>query len=210
MFSPIVLAPMKRNAIKREVDFQILSDWIEKESRVLDLGCGRGILLEHLTTQKHIYGVGVDNDFSKIVSCVKRGVSAYQGDIGSVLSLYPDDYFDWIICSRTLHELSEPKRIIDEALRVGKHLAIGFINQAFWLNRLSMLVRGRRVMNEVYPKHWYDSRANNAVSVNDFEEFCQSHSIKVNRKAYLGADWKTPCSTLPNLLAGYAIYEVSH
>ena len=200
---------MKRNTIKREVDLQILTDWVKPESRVLDLGCGRGILLEHLQHVKQVYAVGVDNDSSKVVGCVKRGVPAYQGDILNFMSVYPNGYFDWILCSRTLHELREPKAIIFKALQVGKRLAIGFVNHGFWLNRWNILIHGRKVVNEVYPHPWYESRPSNPVSIQGFEAFCSEHSLRITRKVYLGSDWKTPCHHWPNIMAGYAIYELT-
>src|SRR5690554_5989617 len=107
---------MKRQAIKRETDLQIVSDWVEQGARVLDLGCGRGILLEYLHQTRGIYGVGVDNDPQKILGCVKRGVNAYQGDIKQILSEFPDQYFDWVVCSRTLQELNKPKEVLFEAM----------------------------------------------------------------------------------------------
>lgn len=201
---------MKRSAIKREVDLQILSDWIDPDSRVLDLGCGRGILLEHLIDTKGAYAVGIDTDFTKIVGCVKRGVPAYQGDVAETLREYPDGFFDWVLCSRTLHELSEPKAIILEALRVGKRFAVGFVNHGFWLNRWSMLLQGFRVQNEVYPEPWYQSRASNPVSVSGFNAFCSEHGLRISRRVYLSADWRTPCRYFPNLMAGYAIYELTN
>jgi len=200
---------MKRSAVKREVDLQILTDWVQPGSRVLDLGCGRGILLEHLQQTKQAYAVGVDSNGSKIVGCVKRGVPAYQGDILQMMSVYPDGYFDWVLCSRTLHELSQPKATIFKALQVGKRFAVGFVNQGFWQNRWSFFIRGSRVVNEVYPEAWYASRPSNPVSVQDFEDFCRAHDLKISRKVYLGADWKTVCKYCPNLRAGYAIYELT-
>ena len=199
---------MNRSTIKREVDLQILADWVAPGSRILDLGCGRGILLEYLQQTKQAYAVGVDSDGSKIVGCVKRGVPAYQGDILEMLSIYPEGYFDWVLCSRTLHELSDPKTIILKALNVGKHLAIGFVNYGFWLNRLSLLRHGQRALNEVYPEHWYQSRPSNPVNIKGFESFCQTHNLIISRKVALQGDWKTTCCHWPNLMAGYAIYEL--
>ncbi len=200
---------MKRQAIKRETDLQIVSDWVEQGARVLDLGCGRGILLEYLHQTRGIYGVGVDNDPQKILGCVKRGVNAYQGDIKQILSEFPDQYFDWVVCSRTLQELNKPKEVLFEAMRVGKRLAVGFVNFGFWLNRWHLFSRGQRVRNEVYPEVWHESRSMNPVSIADFESFCRDEGVSIHRRMYLGSDWKTPCRFLPGLFAGYALFEVS-
>ena len=201
---------VKRTAIKREVDLQIFTDWITPGSRVLDLGCGRGILLEHLAQTKDVYAVGVDTDGDKVASCVKRGVSAYQGDINDFLKEFPDQYFDWVVCSRTLTELSHPKIVLEEALRAGKRLAVGFVNYGFWLNRWFMLVSGTRVQNDVYPRPWYETRRANPVSVGDFERFCRDEQIEIYRRAFLSGDWHTPCRFWPDLLAGYALFEIGY
>lgn len=186
-----------------------MSDWVEPGARVLDLGCGRGILLEYLKQTRGIYGVGVDSDPQKILGCIKRGVNAYQGDIRQILGQYPDQFFDWVVCSRTLQELDRPKEVLFEAMRVGKRLAVGFINFGFWLNRWYLFTRGQRVRNEVYPEAWHESRSTNHVSIADFETFCREEGVHILRRVYLQSDWKTPCHFLPGLFAGYALYEVS-
>ncbi|MGF1449851.1 MAG: methionine biosynthesis protein MetW [Opitutales bacterium] len=193
---------------KRKVDFTALCEWVGEGQRVLDLGCGRGILLHDLKQLKGIYGLGVDLNPEKIEGCIKRGVPAYQGDIEAILSEFPDDFFDWVVCSRTLPELARPAAVLDQALRVGRQVAVGFVNHGFWKNRLAMLRQGRRVRNDVFPERWYESRPTNPVSIADFEEFCQARHIRVGRRLCLAGDWEQPQRTWPALLAGYAIYEL--
>lgn len=200
---------MKRQAIKRETDLQIISGWIADGARVLDLGCGRGIFLQYLQQTKGVYGVGVDNKLEKIKSCVKRGVPAYQGDIFEMLAIYPDNYFDWVVCSRTLQDLAQPNRVFAEALRVGKRLAVGFVNHGYWLNRWHMLIHGGRVVNEVFPDAWYHSQPTNPVSLRDFEAFCLANNYRIRRCAYLKGDWRNRCRFMPQWFAGYALYELS-
>lgn len=194
---------------KRQVDFQVIAQWVNAGDRVLDLGCGRGVLLEYLKQKKSIYGVGVDIDFDKILSCVKRNVPAYQGDVGSVLSKFPDHAFDRVIFSRTIEQLEDPVAIIAEGLRVGKRVTVGFVNTGYWLNRSNALLRGRRTQNEVYTKPWYQTLPANPFSVLEFEDFCQAQSIQVQHRVYLRGDWVRQCQRLPNLRAGYAIYDLS-
>lgn len=194
---------------KRTVDMQIIGDWVEPDTRVLDLGCGSGALLDYLVQTKHVSGVGVDLEFAKITTCVRRGLSAYQGDMTDFLRSFPDKHFDRIICSRTVQELGDPTTVILEALRVGRALTVGFVNHGFWKNRVNMLLRGRKIRNEVYTTEWFESRPANPVTIGDFEYFCAVKGIRIARRVHLAGNWHTPCRTLPNLFAGYALYDLA-
>lgn len=200
---------MSRAKDKRSVDMQIMRDWVEPKSRVLDLGCGRGVLLEYLKQTRQIKGIGVDLSSDKIRSCVKRGLSAYLGDMMDFMSSFPDGHFDRVICSRTLQELDNPAEVIAEALRVSKKLTIGFVNFGYWKNRLSMLSHGRRLENEVYPFPWAQARRANPLSIRQFEDFCAAGGCRIDRKVFLRGDWKRELKLIPNWFCGYAIYDLA-
>lgn len=200
---------MSAPAAKRTVDMQILADWIEPEARVLDLGCGRGVLLEFLAHTRKARAFGVDLDFNKITACVRRGVSAYQGDMLGYMRALPEAHFDHVICSRTLEEVPDPAAVIAEALRVGRAVTVGFANHGYWKNRHAAMLRGRKPQNPVYPAPWHESRPANPATLADFEAFCAAKGYRIIRRAHLSGDWKTPCRFWPNLLAGYALYQVS-
>lgn len=194
---------------KRTVDMQIIGDWVEPNTRVLDLGCGPGVLLDYLVQTKKVSAVGVDLDFAKITACVRRGLAAYQGDMTEFMRSFPDKHFDRVICSRTVHELAHPTTVIMEALRVGRTMTVGFVNHAFWKNRLNLLLRGRKIRNEVYTTEWFESRPANPVTIADFEYFCAAKSIRIARRVHLAGDWHTPSHALPNFFAGYALYDLA-
>ncbi len=194
---------------KRSVDFEIIADWVEKGSSVLDLGCGRGVLLEFLNQTKGIYALGVDVDTTKIASCLKRGINAYQGDADQALAIFEPGSFDLVVISRTLEMLPHPRQTIDAALRVGSSVVVGFVNHGFWSNRLHFLSKGIRVKNEVYPTYWEDSSPTNPISISGFEQLCRRTGIHILRKQILGSDWKRPAKVLPSLLGGYAIYQIN-
>ena len=199
---------MKRHEVKRQTDFQIISGWIEEGQSVLDIGCGRGILLEHLIRAKKIRALGVDTSLDKIKSCVKRGVPIYHGDAESLLKEFPDNFFDWIILSRMVQELSSPGELIQEALRVSTNVAVGFVNYGYWLNRWSTLHTGSRPTNQVFPLSWESGRPYNPVTIDGFNEFAQRKKIDVANAVFLKGNWRDQTTFLPNLLAGYAIYHL--
>ncbi len=200
---------MSKLPVKRTVDMQIIGDWVEPGSRVLDLGCGRGILLDYLVHSKQVFAIGVDMDFLKVAACVHRGINAYQGDMMDFMRAFPEGHFDRVICSRTIEEIQNPSAVLAEALRVGRSVAVGFVNHGYWKNRLDMFLHGRKPHNEVYTTEWHKSRPANPVSVADFEHFCSTSGIRIARHAHLRGDWKRPCSLSPNLLAGYALYDLA-
>lgn len=195
--------------LKRTVDMQVIGDWVEPRSRVLDLGCGRGLLLDYLVRTKQVAALGVDLDFDKVSACVRLGVTAYQGDMVAFMRAFPDKFFDRVFCSRTVHELNDPAEVTLEALRVGRAVTVGFVNHGFWKNRVDALLRGRKVRNDVYTTEWFESRPTNPVSIADFEHFCAAKGITITRRAHLLGDWRTPCPARPNLFAGYALYDLA-
>ncbi len=194
---------------KRTVDMEIIGEWVEPGTRVLDLGCGRGTLLTFLKQTKQVAATGVDLDFKRVSACVQRGVTAYQGDMHAFMREFPDGYFDRVICSRTVQELDDPSGVILEALRVGRAVTVGFVNHGYWKNRLDALFRGRKTRNAVYTTEWFESYRSNPVTVDDFNHFCRVKEINIKRQVHLLGDWKTPCPFLPNFFAGYALYELT-
>ena len=194
---------------KRTVDMEIIGDWVEPNTRVLDLGCGSGVLLDYLVQTKKVSAVGVDLELAKITACVRRGLAAYQGDMTEFMRAFPDKHFDRVICSRTVHELGDPTAVIGEALRVGRALTVGFVNHGYWKNRVDMLIRGRKLRNPVYTTEWFESRPANPVTIADFEHFCAAKGIRIARRAHLAGNWHAPCRALPNLFAGYALYDLA-
>ena len=135
-----------KSSLKKKIELKAISEWVSRGESVLDLGCGRGILLAELVRLKDVYAVGVDMDFEKISHCIKRGVNAYHGDIMELLRSFGDNSFDWIVCSRTLPELENAGEVVFESLRVARRVAVGFVNYGYWQNRLSIALTGRRIV----------------------------------------------------------------
>jgi methionine biosynthesis protein MetW len=203
-----------RYEVKKEADFKVIDNWVQPSESVLDLGCGRGILLEYLRDTKQVRGLGVDYDGGKVTSSIARGVAVYQEDIRRALGNLGDQSFDWVIFSRMIDELPQPGSVLLEALRVGKRVALSFVNHGYWRNRLHFLGKGMKIKNDVYPDYWEKSGLMNHFSISEFESFCRKHrsgsnAFEVGRKIYHQGDWVKTCSLWPNLRAGLAIYELS-
>jgi methionine biosynthesis protein MetW len=207
--TPTAAPTASKAAARRTVDMQVIADWVEPNARVLDLGCGRGVLLEHLVQTKQARAIGVDLDIDKISACLRRGLVAYQGDMLSYMRTFADGHFDRVICSRTLEEVPDPAAVVAEALRIARSVTVGFVNHGYWKNRVDALVRGRKLRNAVYTTAWHTSRPSNPVTIADFEAFCAERQLRIVRRAHLRGDWRTRCPALPNLLAGYALYDLA-
>ena len=113
-------------------DQEIIQRWIEPNSRVLDLGCGDGSLLAHLTATKNVKGIGLEIDDDKIQSCVERGINVIDQDLDDGLGNFKPDSFDTVLLAQTLQALSHPDRLIDEMLSIGKRGIVTFPNFGNW------------------------------------------------------------------------------
>jgi methionine biosynthesis protein MetW len=199
---------MQRHQIKRKTDVQIITEWIDQGQRVLDIGCGRGVLLEHLIRSRKVRALGVDTSLEKVQSCIKRRVPAYHGDADTCLDEFPEQFFDWILLSRMIQELSHPGELIRQSLKIGKNVAVGFVNQGYWVNRWSTLFTGSRPTNEVFPLTWDSGKPYNPVTIKGFQEFAEKNGFLIENAVFLKGDWKTPTTRFPNLFAGYAIFHL--
>src|SRR5947207_7596033 len=148
-------APENQPAFVRELlgrsDYAIIGEIVEPKSRVLDLGCGEGELLEWLAANKDVDARGMEKSAAKVMRAIARGVSVFQGDINEGLADYPDQAFDYVILSQTLQETRHPREVIREMLRVGRRAIVAFPNFGHWRVRLSMLFSGGAPRTALFP-----------------------------------------------------------
>lgn len=199
--------PPRRHSVREILgrsDYAIISELIEPNSRVLDLGCGDGALLAWLAEHKRVDARGVEIDGEKVKRAIAQGVSVYQGDIYEALADYPDQCFDYIILSQTLQETRQPLQVLREMLRVGRRAVVAFPNFGHWSVRLAMLFFGRAPKTRLFPYEWYDSPNIHFLSIDDFELLIARERLAVER-AYFLAGHRT-FHVLPNLLAEVAVY----
>jgi methionine biosynthesis protein MetW len=182
---------MKENQRKAiRVDLQFIARMIEPGSRLLDVGCGRGALLEYLVNEKQVDGRGIELSTEGVNACVIRGLSVIQGDANTDLKNYPDDAFDYVVLSQTLQAMTAPKEALEQMLRIGKRAIVSFPNFAHWRIRLHLLLKGRMPVSETLPDQWYDTPNIHFCTIKDFTELCREMGITAERAMALsqGAD----------------------
>ncbi|MCB0213804.1 MAG: methionine biosynthesis protein MetW [Anaerolineae bacterium] len=187
-------------------DLQIITELIAEGSKVLDLGCGDGALLESLVQKKKVRGRGIELSEAGVLACVKRGLSVRQGDLEEGLADYPDASFDYVILSQTLPFVDNPGRILNEMLRVGRQAIVSFSNWGYWRCRLYLLTTGRIPQAPDLPQAWYDTPRWQAFTSADFGQFCQQHYFKISRQVYLSGNHRYTRRRFKNLLSTTAIF----
>ncbi len=197
--------PFVRDILGRS-DYAIIGELVEPDSRVLDLGCGEGELLQWLAENKNVEGRGIEIDGPKVQRAIARGVSVYQGDIDEGLSGFPDASFDYIILSQTLQETRRPLAVLQEMLRVGRHAIVAFPNFGHWSVRLAMLWGGRSPRTKCFPHEWYNSPNIHFLTIRDFETLARSQGWTVDRKIFTSGH--RVGTFLANLMAEVAVFLV--
>lgn len=195
-----------KNSIHLKLDHRIIASIITPESRVLDLGCGEGELLEYLVKTRGIEGYGIEINESAIYKCVEKGLSVSHEDIDSGLKDYPDHFFDYVIFNQTMQQVHQPKKAIHRALRIGQQIIVGFPNFCHITARCQLTIRGRVPITRSLPYTWYDTPNLHFLSIKDFQSFCHQEKIRINKITYLTQ--KRSFKILPNLFAYNAVFLI--
>ncbi len=186
------------------LDYRIIGEMIDSGARILDLGCGGGDLMAFLARSRNTRGQGIELNESAVYECVKKGLNVCHGDIESGLVEYPDKSFDYVILNQSLQEVRQADDLLENALRVGRRVIVGFPNFAWIGSRLRLFFQGKSPVTAALPYRWYDSPNVRFLSISDFKDFCSRKRIEVLRASYL-RDGKT-VSCRPNLLAELAVF----
>jgi len=201
------------NAKSIRVDLQIIADMIEPGSRVLDVGCSDGQLLEHLVKEKGVRGRGLEISHAGVNECVAKGLSVVQGDAEEDLGYYPDNAFDFVILSQTLQATQHPDQIVKDLLRLGKHAIVSFPNFGHWRIRSYLFFKGRMPVNDTLPYQWYNSPNTHFCTINDFICMCDDMGVTIERSIALDADGQAhrirTSLFFANLLGEQAVFLIS-
>ena len=191
---------------QQRADHLLIAEMVTPGSRVLDVGCGDGALLKLLAETKGVDGRGVELSREKVNLCVKSGLSVIQGDADRDLADYPDQAFDFAILSLTIQATREPKTVLENLLRIGRHAIVSFPNFGHWRVRLAHLTSGRAPRTPLFPHNWYESPNIHFLTVLDFEEFIREQGWVTERRLFLAGHRQI--ARLPNLLAEIAVYLI--
>ena len=193
------------------VDLEILQQWIRPNSRILDLGCGDGTLLQSLTATHGVEGYGLEIDPERITACVEKGVNVIETDINKGLSHFPDDSFDTVVMTNSLQALHRPDRTVGEMLRIGKECIVTFPNFGNIRSRSFLAFRGRMPVTKQLAYQWYDTPNIHFCTVRDFENLCRDLHIHILHREVVAE--RPPDRQLkkfwPNLFGETAVYHLS-
>ncbi|MBJ7551106.1 methionine biosynthesis protein MetW [Marinomonas ostreistagni] len=192
-------------------DLELISDWVAPNTRVLDLGCGNGALLSHLSEHKNVTGYGLEIDAENINVCIEKGIPVLEQDIDEGLKNFENQSFDVVIMAHALQQFRRPDLLLDEMLRIGKEAIITFPNFGHWRNRVHLGIKGHMPVSEFLPYNWYDTPNIHFCTFKDFRDLCQSKGLKVQRWAAVDGQLRDHWWTrlMPNLFSETAIFKVS-
>lgn len=167
-------------------DLQIVADWIAPGSRVLDIGCGNGELLDYLGKQKGVDGRGIEVRRAKVNRCVAAGLSVIRGNANTDLSLYPSASFDYVVLTQTLQAVEQPREVLEELIRIGARAIVSIPNFGYWRNRVDLLLNGRMPVTKHLNQPWYSTKNIHLCTIQDFVDLTEEMGLTVEQEAVLG------------------------
>ncbi|MDN3516125.1 methionine biosynthesis protein MetW [Aquisalimonas lutea] len=190
-------------------ELALISEWIRPGSRVLDLGCGEGLLLRHLRDTRDVIGYGLEIDPDNIRSCVEKGIPVIQTNLDQGLQDFDPASFDYVVMTQTLQAVRYPEHLLNEMLRVGREGIVTFSNLGHWRCRLKLALSGRMPVSGDPGWEWYDSPNIHLCTVHDFEALCDTAGIGIVERTFIDNAHRRHVAArlLPNLLGEVALYR---
>ena len=158
---------------------------IPSRSKIIDVGCGDGSLLDYLIKKKNIDGRGLEIDQDKIRECLAKGISVIQGDADIDLIDYPDKSFDYSILTYTLQATKRPKKVLEELVRISNKAIVSFPNFGYWKIRMSLLLNGKMPVSNELSYTWHETPNLHFCTIYDFIDLCEATDIKIEKKVNL-------------------------
>ena len=187
-----------------------LKDWISEDSKVLDLGCGDGSLLDDLKKEKSVSGLGIEIDAGKIKSCLEKGISVIEQDIDNGLENFGNQTFDFVVMSQSIQALKRPELALEEIVRVGKECIVSIPNFANIKCRLQLFFKGQMPVSNALPHDWFSTPNLHLCSLEDFEELCKKCKISIieRKLSKTNGEESFLMRLFPNLFSEVALYKL--
>ena len=160
-------------------EFKVIADLIEKDKKVLDVGCADGILMKFLKDNKNTNIRGLEISKEKVQECIAKGLTVIEGNAEKDLKQFTDKSFDYVVLSQTLQAFLNPELVLNELLRVGKKAIITIPNFGYWKVRLHLLLKGTMPITKTLPDEWYNTPNLHMCTIKDFVHFVKSRNIKI-------------------------------
>ncbi len=167
------------NLNEKRIDLMLIASLVEQGTRVLDIGCGNGELMELLVAERNVDARGLELSQQGVNACVSRGLAVVQGNADTDLSYYPDQGFDTVILSQTLQATRRPKEVLQEMSRIGSNLIVSIPNFGHWRIRLALALRGRMPETQALSATWYETANIHLCSMLDLTDLCDELSLRV-------------------------------
>ena len=196
---------MKKFDQNSRYDFPIIENWTHQNSKVLDLGCGDGSLLNYLKEKKDIKGFGIEKNKDNWLLSLKNNIDVIQMDLEAGLAGFETNSFDLVILSRTIQSMNHIEEIIHEMMRVGKEVIITFPNFGYWKNRFQ-IIQGNMPVSDELPYKWFETPNIHLCTIQDFDNLCRENKIKVEQRLILTD--KKSVNYCPNLFGALALYKL--
>ena len=169
-------------------EFKVIADLIDKNSRVLDVGCADGVLMEFLKDNKNTNIRGLELSKDKVQKCIEKGLTVIEGNAEKDLKQFPDKSFDYVVLSQTLQAFLDPELVINELLRVGKKAIVTIPNFGYWKIRLHLLTKGTMPITKTLPDEWYSTPNLHMCTIKDFVSFVKSRNFKIFKSLALNEE----------------------
>jgi len=194
-------------------DLEVVADLVDPGTRVLDLGCGDGQLLDHLTRTHGCSGTGVDRDRDSVLAAVRRGVPVIELDLDTQLGEFADQSYDLVVVSQTLQATRHPDQVLREIGRIAGLGIVSVPNFGLWKHRVSLLTRGRMPVSTELPHPWYDTPNIHLATLADLEDLFWTTGFAVRRRVLLDVHGRAAAGIRArgpaNLMASGAVYLVA-
>lgn len=194
-------------------DFREILRLVRPGARVLDVGCGEGALLELLIREKGVDGRGLEISHQGVSACLARGLAVVQGDADRDLFDYPTRAFDYVILSQTLQAVREPRRVLEELLRIADRAVVSFPNFGHWRVRTDLLLKGRMPVTGSLPTPWWQTANIHLCTLADFADLCADLGVRIEACSAFGegrpARAIDPAKGIENWRAEHALFLLS-